>query len=470
MEFKPNRLPSYSEADLIREIIRVVRVEYQGKVPNTTQFEKRARVSLTSIYRIFGSYPNALAKAGFSYKTRTYSVTRRKLTPEAVNSSLREVLKKSNGNYFTYQFYRTNGGAYAVDTIKSVLGTNWPGALKALGAKPRPRIVHVHRITAHSQRLKKLASLTNSQLINELGRVWQACGKCPTRPQFDQASEFKAALYERRFGSWSKAIAAYCKATGHSAPKLNGVPIGWTLDGKLQTSDVASKEVLLEELRRISNSLGDMQLTYMVYKKLGGAYHIATFQNHFGRWENAVKAIGITPVRRSSYTREELFDEMQRLWEYLGRQPTFGEMEKLGKITPVIYHRKFKGWTNAVHAFCHDRNSDSALAVLPPNPEEAPQAIESKNEEVVDHSPASAADPLPIIVVHATARGVPPKLRFRVFLRDNFICQACGRSPKEHPGLVIEADHKTAWTNGGETVLENLQTLCSECNRGKSNL
>jgi 5-methylcytosine-specific restriction endonuclease McrA len=35
---------------------------------------------------------------------------------------------------------------------------------------------------------------------------------------------------------------------------------------------------------------------------------------------------------------------------------------------------------------------------------------------------------------------------------------------------VLHVDHKTAWANGGETVLENLQTLCSKCNIGKSDL
>ncbi|WP_367275291.1 HNH endonuclease [Microcoleus sp. CAWBG58] len=30
-------------------------------------------------------------------------------------------------------------------------------------------------------------------------------------------------------------------------------------------------------------------------------------------------------------------------------------------------------------------------------------------------------------------------------------------------------DRKIAWSKGGETVLENLQTLCSLCNLGKSN-
>jgi len=35
---------------------------------------------------------------------------------------------------------------------------------------------------------------------------------------------------------------------------------------------------------------------------------------------------------------------------------------------------------------------------------------------------------------------------------------------------AIIVDHKKAWANGGETVLENLETLCSKCNIGKSDL
>ncbi len=31
-------------------------------------------------------------------------------------------------------------------------------------------------------------------------------------------------------------------------------------------------------------------------------------------------------------------------------------------------------------------------------------------------------------------------------------------------------DHIKPWSKGGETVLENLQTLCATCNLGKSNI
>ncbi|WP_343324290.1 HNH endonuclease signature motif containing protein [Streptococcus sp. Marseille-P8640] len=36
--------------------------------------------------------------------------------------------------------------------------------------------------------------------------------------------------------------------------------------------------------------------------------------------------------------------------------------------------------------------------------------------------------------------------------------------------VVLHVDHIIPWSKGGETVLGNLQTLCSKCNLGKSDL
>lgn len=53
-----------------------------------------------------------------------------------------------------------------------------------------------------------------------------------------------------------------------------------------------------------------------------------------------------------------------------------------------------------------------------------------------------------------------------VYERQKGICPICN----EHFGLrEMEADHITPWSEGGKTVLENLQMLCRECNRRKSN-
>ena len=67
-----------------------------------------------------------------------------------------------------------------------------------------------------------------------------------------------------------------------------------------------------------------------------------------------------------------------------------------------------------------------------------------------------------------TSRTISSKLRYHVLKRDNFKCCACGASPAKDPAVELHIDHIIPWSKGGETTLENLQTLCSKCNIGKS--
>lgn len=66
------------------------------------------------------------------------------------------------------------------------------------------------------------------------------------------------------------------------------------------------------------------------------------------------------------------------------------------------------------------------------------------------------------------SRVISDKLRYTVLKRDNFKCCACGASPAKDPAVELHIDHIVPWSKGGETTLENLQTLCSKCNIGKS--
>lgn len=56
-------------------------------------------------------------------------------------------------------------------------------------------------------------------------------------------------------------------------------------------------------------------------------------------------------------------------------------------------------------------------------------------------------------------------LRFRIFKRDNYRCQLCGRSAQD--GVTLEVDHKVPRAKGGSNDPSNLWTLCFDCNRGK---
>lgn len=58
-----------------------------------------------------------------------------------------------------------------------------------------------------------------------------------------------------------------------------------------------------------------------------------------------------------------------------------------------------------------------------------------------------------------------PKLRYQVMRRDGHRCVICGRSAKD--GVKLEVDHIFPVSKGGKTELNNLRTLCMDCNRGK---
>jgi len=60
---------------------------------------------------------------------------------------------------------------------------------------------------------------------------------------------------------------------------------------------------------------------------------------------------------------------------------------------------------------------------------------------------------------------IPPKTRFKIFKRDEFKCQYCGRTP---PNVILEVDHIIPIKNGGGNEEMNLLTACWECNRGKA--
>ena len=71
---------------------------------------------------------------------------------------------------------------------------------------------------------------------------------------------------------------------------------------------------------------------------------------------------------------------------------------------------------------------------------------------------------------HKTSRTISLQLRYKILKRDNFKCCACGASPAKDPNVELHVDHIIPWSKGGETEEDNLQTLCSMCNLGKSNL
>lgn len=448
--FIPTRLPDYSEQSILAEIRRVVRDECGGVVPDRDRFEKLARVSHWTIAKRFGSYTNGIQRAGFSLHRQS---PRPMITKEQVEANLFEVLERANGHCFSQSFYRQNGGAYCEETVKARLEvTSWSDVMIAIGARTKPRVKHTV-ISRRAQRRRLLADLSDTDLLNEIGRVWREKGRRPSYAEFQQASRFGNSVYETRYGSWTKAVGAFCDAK------------------QIEVQGLArarpTKDMLLAELRSVQRKHPEAILTYSSYKAQGGTYSRGVFTARFGSWTAAVNAVGGTSGEQARHSKAKLFDEIQRLWELLGRQPKQVEMSRQGSISPKCYAREFGSWTKAIHAFCDDRSTVEKVQSTNTHADaQIATAVSSMHVQSSCEGPGD--EPHSVLITHKTGRTVSDRLRFKVLERDRFTCKLCGRSPARIASLGLEVDHVVPYSRGGETEMDNLQTLCKECNRGKA--
>jgi 5-methylcytosine-specific restriction endonuclease McrA len=210
-----------------------------------------------------------------------------------------------------------------------------------------------------------------------------------------------------------------------------------------------TNEELLADLRQVASELNKTTISIAEYNE-HGKYHFSTYYEKFGNWPSALEKAGLEKTGKGmNVPEEELFKNLEEIWIKLGRQPRPLEVQKpLSKYHACTYARHFGTWRKALEAFVAYINKEEAA---------------SSEEAIKPIKPGTATR-------HKTKRNINERLRFVVLRRDNFKCKNCGRSPATDPSIILHVDHIKAWANGGETVLENLQTLCSVCNIGKSDL
>lgn len=206
-----------------------------------------------------------------------------------------------------------------------------------------------------------------------------------------------------------------------------------------------SDEQLIEDLKRIAHILNSPVISVQDYKEQG-KYAYTSFRNHFGTWKKALEIAGLSRKRNCGTTKEDYLNNLKEIWIKLGRQPKYSEMAiPFSNYSSTAYAHFFGNWTKALEEFEKCLNADEDISIEP-------------------------TDDRNIIKTHKTQRSISWRTRFLVMRKDNFKCKACGRAPATDPSVVLHVDHIKAWASGGETVLDNLQTLCSRCNIGKSDL
>ncbi len=271
--------------------------------------------------------------------------------------------------------------------------------------------------------------ITDEELLDDLKQVARDENtETITQQLYGNRGKFDCTTVSRRFGSWKEALLRAGLSPGDNRrPQLR-----------------ISKEELLCDLRRIAKLNNSNTVTQRTYND-NGRHAYNTLIRTFGSWNSALRNAGLDISNRVMVSDEELFENILLLWQKTGRQPRRRELSRPpSTISPGPYKRRFGTWTKALEAFVCYVNGSGA-------------------------EPSSSDGTRPPLPPRRPGRNPNLRLRYQVLERDRFTCRSCGRSPALRPGLELQVDHIIPWSRGGGTVERNLQTLCSDCNLGKSN-
>ncbi|WP_245810711.1 homing endonuclease associated repeat-containing protein [Halorubrum halodurans] len=170
--------------------------------------------------------------------------------------------------------------------------------------------------------------LPDELLLQELNRLAEKLGRTPTATEMKTQGEYAPGTYENHFGSWSTAL----REAGFEPMQEYQVP----------------SEQILEEITRLATESGEPPTSAEMREQ--GQYSVTVAQNHFGSWNEALKAAGYNPRKRMQVPDEELLEEISRLTDELGKVPTAKEMSANGEFSHKPYIRRWNGWQAAVRA------------------------------------------------------------------------------------------------------------------------
>ena len=298
-------------------------------------------------------------------------------------------------------------------------------------------------------------NVSEEELINDILRVAKLCDtNTLSRSTYEKHGKYGGTTISKRFGSWNNAM----ERAGLSIYKHNGY----------KHQQCENDEDFFEDMRRVASQLQKTYITSGEYKQYG-QYDCSSKLHRFGSWNAILEKADLSPTpfrlgKGKEISDEELFQDIERVWIKLGRQPTITDVKNgefsFGQNTFV---RRFGGWRGTLEAFVKYINLEDETKPVNDEIEDKPYRETSPpTKEIQATTPHKSS--------RKTTRDINLRLRFKVMQRDNFKCCICGKSPATSPNVTLHIDHIKPWSKGGETTIDNLQTLCSDCNLGKSDL
>ena len=227
-------------------------------------------------------------------------------------------------------------------------------------------------------------NISDQELIQDVQDVAKSLGKDTlTGSEYSLHGKYYDSTLRRRFGSWKKVLeACNLETVGHNF-KCN-----------------ISNEEMITDLKRVAGIVNLESPTQESYDKYG-KYHSATLCRKYGSWNNVLKFAGMKLNLNRKMSNEEMFEEIERVWIIVGKQPTATDMKSgISKYSLNSYVRRFGGWRKALEAFVDFINSDTTTLTG--------EGAENKNTQTVTCSLSENNE------YHKTPRDINLRLRFKV--------------------------------------------------------
>lgn len=131
-----------------------------------------------------------------------------------------------------------------------------------------------------------------------------------------------------------------------------------------EVSEPPSRKELIEELIQLNSTLDRLPYSSDLSEK--SDYSAADYRNEFGSWDEALEAAGIDKEK-------VLLAELQRVTNELGEKPTQSDMNSLGKYSSSMYARYFGQWSTAKERLDDFEVSEAATSEHPDEAENTSQ-------------------------------------------------------------------------------------------------
>ena len=223
--FELKTLTDYSDESLLAEIRRVA-TEFKGKRLTRQEFNELSRVHSSTLEKRFGSYADALAKAGIEAEIappRLKRVTREELI-EAIKAYAAE-----------------SGETPRLDDVAGRLDVNRSTILSRFGSWP----ILLKEVGLQSVPLGR--RYTDEECYENIVELWTHYGRQPKFHELNSAlSRVGSKAYVLRWGGWRAALGAFVSYINQSPRTFEGDPSVTLVESKEEADEARGATITTE--------------------------------------------------------------------------------------------------------------------------------------------------------------------------------------------------------------------------------